>query len=225
MNMDVPDMISRIAAFFFPERCVLCGAVVAYDDMWCGKCAFERVGIIQTATAAYAVTEALAAAGYAGAARDAVLRVKDKDDKRVFLFFAGIMAETIEACWHGIKFDALVPVPADPPDFARKGFNHAQRLAARLSALIDAPVCEDALIKREGGKKQRTLGAEERLQNARQVYAAGNTEPVKDRIVLLVDDVFTTGATVSVCAQRLIEAGARRVYAATAAYTRLETGD
>ena len=111
--------------------------------------------------------------------------------------------------------DALAYVPADPDRGLRRGHHPARALAARLSAIWDVPVLP-LLDRPRAGKAQRALGLVERRRNVAGAFAASRAPPAR---VVLVDDVYTTGATASEAARCLLRAGARRVDVLTFART------
>ncbi|MCL2034120.1 MAG: hypothetical protein FWG94_05240 [Oscillospiraceae bacterium] len=221
-TIDLKDAAERVAAIFFPERCVLCGKVVAYDDMWCGKCAFEKCGLLKFGCDfPHSFESALAGAEYNGATRDAVLRIKDTPEKRTLLFFANLMRDEILKNWGGVSFDLIVPVPINPSKLLSRGFNQAEKLAASLSPLLDIPVVGEAIMRFDDAQIQHTLSQAERRENAEAAYGPKDASGLRGKTVLLVDDVLTTGATLNACGKKLLAAGAAKVYAASATATRL----
>jgi predicted amidophosphoribosyltransferase len=113
------------------------------------------------------------------------------------------------------RADALAFVPADPDRGLRRGHHPAAALASRLGTIWELPVLP--LLERPlAGKAQRELGLAERRRNVAGAFAASRAPPAR---VVLVDDVYTTGATVSEAARCLRRAGARRVDVLTFART------
>ena len=111
----------------------------------------------------------------------------------------------------GGRYDAVVPVPLHRSRLAKRGFNQAELMARGVAKRISAPVLDKLRVVR------RTRDQVELSASARRVNVAGafaSRGPVVGR-VLLVDDVFTTGATLSECAGVLRQAGAGEVYALT----------
>lgn len=117
--------------------------------------------------------------------------------------------------------DAIVPVPLHPDRYAERGHNQAEVIARALAVRIGLPVEANALARVRAGAKRR-IGAG---RDARAVESAGAfraaTRLVSGKRVLLVDDVFTTGATLGACAVALREAGASEVVGITAARVRM----
>lgn len=114
------------------------------------------------------------------------------------------------------EVDAITYVPMTRRARRERGFNHVERLARELSTHINRPVVP-ALEKTRETRPQVELPERERLGNLRGALAS--TQPLAWDGMLLVDDVFTTGATIRECSQTLVDAGVERVLVATLART------
>jgi ComF family protein len=114
------------------------------------------------------------------------------------------------------ELDAIVPVPLHRSRHRERGYNQAELLARELGKLISLPV-EPALLKARATRPQVGLTAEERATNVRGAFESPGDLPIAGRRFVLVDDVLTTGATLSACAEALSAAGAHWVGAVTIA--------
>ena len=112
--------------------------------------------------------------------------------------------------------DLIVPVPLFPSRQAARGYNQSTLLAAELARGLNLPVSEDGLRRLRDTPAQIGLSAAERQRNVRGAFA-GERSLLDGRRVLLIDDVCTTGATISACAKALKRAGAQSVIALTVA--------
>lgn len=109
----------------------------------------------------------------------------------------------------------VVPVPLHSVRLAERGFNQAEVIAVVLAETFNLPVRTDILRRRWQWKKQATISdPNKRSANAAGTVVIRSNAPVPKKIVL-VDDVMTTGATLSLCARKLKEAGCEKVYAVT----------
>jgi ComF family protein len=112
-------------------------------------------------------------------------------------------------------------VPMGENRIRERGYNQAQRLAEsfcdRLKAKgVETELCENMLYKRVETLSQKDVDKSTRRKNAQDAYRVQEKKLCKDRTVLLIDDIMTTGATGSACAEKLLKAGAKRVLFITA---------
>lgn len=122
---------------------------------------------------------------------------------------------TSEEIWWGV--DALVPVPLHPKRKRHRGFNQALVLTKILAREKNKTLIKNCLIKAENRLPQTVVEAQERGKNIRGAFAVKNAESIKDKVILLIDDVYTTGATVTECCETLLRAGAKEVRVITLA--------
>ncbi|MFZ0773208.1 MAG: ComF family protein [Candidatus Sulfotelmatobacter sp.] len=123
---------------------------------------------------------------------------------------------------------AVVPVPLHRGKLRQREFNHAERIARAAIKLNPASgrlrLCPRMLERKRETPSQTGLTRHQRRENVRGAFGVAQPEAVKGRDVLLVDDVYTTGATVSECARVLRRAGATKVWVATVARTLKASG-
>ena len=120
-----------------------------------------------------------------------------------------------DALWWGL--DSIVPVPLHPNRERERGYNHARIIAKYLAAFKNVQLLDKHLVKVKNVPPQMSLAMEDRLKSVRGAFAVNRQEEVKDKVLLLLDDVFTTGSTVGECSRSLIKAGAQEVRAITIA--------
>ena len=116
----------------------------------------------------------------------------------------------------GLRFDVIVPVPLHPTRQRERGFNQASLLAELLSARMSIP-CKPVLERIRYTTTQTALDRAERMENLHNAFRLRRKANVRGLRVLLIDDILTTGSTLSECARVLKRAKANSVYAATAA--------
>jgi len=120
------------------------------------------------------------------------------------------MAQAICTHFPDIYGDFLVPVPLHPNRLRQRGFNQAAHLAMELSEILNLPVF-DGLERLRETAKQFDLAREQRMTNLAGAMGIKTGFDVAEKHILLVDDIFTTGATANDCARALLEAGAKQV--------------
>jgi ComF family protein len=202
--------------------CVVCGerifspyALSGLDESRCGLC--RRVEPI--------FARAVAFGSYESELRELVHLLK-YDSVRPAANVLGLMLAGAIAKLESALPDTplpLIPVPLYRAKRRRRGFNQAELIAraaistGSLGSRLDLRT--DVLIRKRDTASQIGLTSHQRRENLRGAFGLKNSEAVKGREVLLVDDVFTTGATASECARVLRRAGATKVWVATAART------
>lgn len=177
-----------------PPLCARCGAPTAWPVRRCRECAGRRL----------AFASARAAVAYDDAVRRIVTGWKERGLRALADGAAGIVAETVP-CPAGAATVTFVP-----PDAGRRlerGHHPAERLAEALAARWQLP-CTPLLARAGAARRQRGLSLAERRRNVSRAFRATARAPTR---VLLVDDVYTSGATVSAAATALRVAGARTI--------------
>jgi len=227
----------------YPFPCAICGSSVenrtdvpACNDCWqrsrvlnevdamCWKCGaparqtlrvVEQESIRCNKCVELEFTAARACGLYEGALRASVLLLKRQpsvSDRVVSLLVATAQRQPLA------NATMILPVPLHPERERRRGFNQAAEMARAISPRLRIPVEEGCLKRTAGSEKYRAgldaRGRSETVANAFNVHTPGR---IRGEVILLVDDVFTTGATASSCASVLREAGAKSVLVLTIA--------
>jgi competence protein ComFC len=113
--------------------------------------------------------------------------------------------------------DLIVPVPLHKTKLREREFNQAQVLSAHIAEAFNKDVLTDTLLRHRHTRAQAELVADERSINVKDSFSIKEKDPLKDKHILLVDDVLTTGSTASEAAMTLKDAGARIVFVLTLA--------
>jgi competence protein ComFC len=123
-------------------------------------------------------------------------------------FLADLLVREAKPDLSGQRWDFIVPVPLYPVKQREREFNQAERLAVRLSVATNIPVNKKLLRRVMPTATQTLLTREQRAKNMRGAFAVHRDSGLDGERIVLVDDVFTTGATTSACAKALRDAGA-----------------
>ena len=226
----------------FPPRCVGCGELMdpfaRNPEIFCPLCstAWEAAVTEAAVQSSEDVERGLVYltfyhSGHTdGIPERLIYHIKHEGDRRSFAFVAERLAPRLR--YAAAILPTRAPTGEDKPllftypprrrsAVSKDGFDQARRLAKALSAACEGDFA--ALIRRtrKGSAEQKTLDAEERAANAASSYilAANAPETVRDRTIVICDDLCTTGATLNRCAALLVEAGARSVILCTVART------
>ncbi|MBI5463986.1 MAG: ComF family protein [Ignavibacteriales bacterium] len=125
-----------------------------------------------------------------------------------------------------ILFDAVVPVPLHAAKHRERSYNQSERIAEGISRTVGVDVLRRALVRTRHTQSQTTLTHQQRKENMENAFTVGPKyiSQINGKSVLLVDDVITTGATISECARALLVAGAANVIAGSAALAQKDSG-
>lgn len=132
-------------------------------------------------------------------------------------YFADILYEKLKDF---PKANCIIYVPMTKKTKRKRGYNQTFLLAKELSARTGIPLFKDALLKTKETSAQKGLTRKERAENLYGAFKVADKNSVKGKIILLVDDVLTTGATADELTRILLSAGADKVYLATVASVR-----
>ncbi|WP_066633643.1 ComF family protein [Desulfolucanica intricata] len=150
-----------------------------------------------------------------GVLREAVQRLKYGNNRWLAGPLAGLMAEVYhrEECFRAAEI--ILPVPLTGKKLRQRGYNQAELLAGELGKLIKLPVLTGVLTKIFDTPSQAGLSRPEREDNLVGAFKLVNSSAVAGKIITVIDDVFTTGSTISAAARALAAGGARETVGLT----------
>jgi competence protein ComFC len=154
---------------------------------------------------------------YSLVASRAILMLKYEQVLPLGAWFAAKLAALVRANPAGFAADVVVPVPLHAARFRERGYNQAELIARPLARLLGLPFKSYLLVRTKPRPDKLKLTIRERWRTVRGAYATREGTQVDNLRVLLVDDVFTTGATLDACSRALRKAGAVRVAGLTVA--------
>lgn len=227
--MNLYDAVLTLA---YPQVCVICGASVeqrrfgiACEKCWketriftddeeiCWKCGAPGPRCGRCEEMAFTVARAVGV--YSSALRESVLMLKKQP--HVPKHVEGLLAAAVVRMPLNSS-TRVVPVPLHPKRLKTRGFNQASIVAEVVSKAVVLPLDEVSLVRVSTTEKYRAgLDRKGRRDTVAGAFAVSHPRLVEGENILLVDDVFTTGATVSACAEVLITAGATHVNVLTVA--------
>jgi ComF family protein len=127
------------------------------------------------------------------------------------------LGETINEDSSFLKSDFLIPVPLHKSRYRERGFNQSDIVAEGISKITGLSVLKNVLKRKKNTKDQTDFSREQREENVRGAFVVAEPEMINGKKIILVDDVITTGATLSECARMLKQAGAQKVLGMTIA--------
>ena len=190
--------------FIRPPFCHRCGLPFAGDlttQFTCTNCHDLELHFSSARSAVVAKTVVL----------EAIHRFKYQRALWFEYFLADLLVREAAPNLNNGDWDFIVPVPLHPLKFREREFNQAAILAGHLSRETQIPLAEDFLCRVEATATQTLLTREKRAVNMKDAFAVYPGMTLADKRIVLVDDVFTTGATTNACAKALRSAGASEV--------------
>jgi ComF family protein len=194
-----------------PPFCSICGIPFISNEVEthpCGACVTHRKY--------FTIARALGA--FEGSLQEAIHRWKYEGKTYLTPFFAEWMAEGLNRYWEPGSFDLLIPVPLHTQRLRERGFNQVLLLVKDLSCRTGIPYHKTILQKKKLTIPQVNLSGAEREKGLRGTFHVIEKEELLGKTVLLIDDVYTTGATVNECSKVLLRGGAERVDVFTLAH-------
>ncbi|MDD2499145.1 MAG: ComF family protein [Desulfitobacteriaceae bacterium] len=242
MKPDIVGWQAILKGLIFPRhRCLLCRSdkkpdaaglcescrhhLLGLRDGWtaCQSCAtFLQSGKKLCANCRNVSTEfwfdtARAALPYEGEVRKCLHLFKYRGKSSLARFLGSLMLEAIQNDDRFHCPDRVVPVPLHPAKLKERGYNQAGLLAEEIARGLGLPLDSNLLVRQINTPSQTGLAKNARVKNLVGAFMLKENWKIRHKRILLVDDIYTTGATVNACAQILKKGGADYVYVAAAA--------
>ncbi len=200
---------------FFPPRCLLCGKLTPWGETLCPACR-KRMGkgTLRREETVFGCDRVLWAEDYAGDFRLAMERFKFSGEMAGRAFFGEMLCRVLRESGLAQEVTGITFVPMPPARKRARGYNQAELLAEYLSQETGIPLFRELLTREGRAATHEVKNPEKRRLLTEKSYHAGKALLPRDAAVLLVDDIVTTGATLTACARLLREKGAAKVYGA-----------
>jgi competence protein ComFC len=240
----IKDTLDALASIIFPAPCWICddpltsaslipicdqciAEIQRYDGLHCESCgrpfasplvaeAIQKICYV-CRRGAYGFERARSYGPYNDALSGAILLLKYESLSRLGAWFADRLVPIVRDEFKGAEFDAIVPVPLHPSRQRERGYNQAELIARPLAKRLGIKMATYLLVRTRPRPAKSVLTLKERWESVRGAYETRTGAKVDKLRILLVDDVFTTGATLDACARALREAGAASVHGVTVA--------
>lgn len=231
------NCIEAVLGLLFPDRCVLCDnpgdlwlgglcpscreSFVPIRDPWCMKCGKQLLSKEEAYCGDcrrkdHAYERGISLCVYNEPVRRSIYRLKYRERQRYARFYGRAMAKCLTRQIGGFEADLIVPVPLHENRLKVRGYNQAALIARALGEAVGIPVREDVIRRGKDTKALKLLQPDERREQLKSAFNI-TSNSVKLNNVLVVDDIYTTGATMNEIARQLKSAGAKKVYFITIA--------
>ena len=228
--MTFSEWLNSILNLFYPRVCAACGeALLKDEETVCLKCRYllPKTGYELNAenplaqhfygrVRFHAVTACFFFAK-SGKVQHLIHELKYKGNKEAGIFLGQQLGESIKEAPLFQGIDYLIPVPLHPKREKQRGYNQSLMIAKGISEVTGIAIGDKYLVRGIYTETQTHKTAEERFKNVKDIFEVRFAEELKDKHVLLIDDVLTTGATLESCAHQLENIPGIMISAATAA--------
>lgn len=203
------ELKRRLLSVLFPNICPFCGRVIDAREYYCNACRELLPTVRRELSPPKNISRLYACCWYSGIARAAVHMLKFG----CLIYPADAFGVMMSDKLRGAAADALVPVPSGLLSVEKRGFSPADVIAERISIRLEIPI-ENALTADIDKVEQKSLTRKSRILNAQKCFHIAKNADLRGKRLLLIDDVTTTGSTLSTLAGLLLNAGAADVSAA-----------
>lgn len=149
-------------------------------------------------------------------AQKLVHNLKYRNNKEIGIWLGKKFGEELVNEENVDQMDLIIPIPLHPAKLKQRGYNQAEMIAEGLSEILKIPILADGLIKTQNNTSQTKKDRFDRYLNTTNLFMINSQRDIKNKHILLIDDVLTTGATLEAAAQVLIDIGCK-VYIRTIA--------
>jgi ComF family protein len=216
--MKLDKVKERLISFIFPKKCIFCGKVISVDNDCCDNCR-DKLPVEYIRCYARGPYRCVASFPYSGMYRKTLLKFKYKSKPVYGKQMAAFLAKDIQNYYDDVDFDLITAVPLHKSQLTEREYNQSEIIAREVARLMSVPY-KEVLTKYRNNKRQHTLKGKARAKNVSRVYKVEDKKSVKDKNILIIDDVITTGCTLGACSKVVFKAGANLV--CTAAFCSVE---
>ena len=229
------SILKDILNFLLPPRCINCGKIISDENGLCSEC-FNKITFISEP---YCKCCGLPFGEIGGVNKHMMCPMCIRDKKKMFRYSraaikyedvsknmilafkfmdktenAKVFAKWLKMAGSDIfksEVDVLIPVPLHYKRLVKRRYNQSALMATELGKLINIPTDLKSLVKSKSTKPQVDFSGKARVKNIKNAFEVKYPENIKDKRIVIIDDVQTTGSTLNECAKVLLKAGAKSV--------------
>lgn len=208
----------RLLALLYPTRCPVCSKVIFPHETFCGDC-FPKLTEYRGNCVIMGAELFIAPFEYDEKISPAILLLKRGVKGNAAYALGSAVAEKLENLGISRIIDVIVPVPLHKEDKRVRGFNQAELIACEVGRILNITVSTGIVEKIRRTNPQKTLTKRQRKINLKDAFEVSDSAKIRDKCILLLDDVCTTGSTLSEITKLLKSRGAAAVYCAVCCKT------
>ena len=204
-------IIEIILDWLYPQVCGICGKI--NKRSLCNRCNIKLKKEFSFTIDNYKndlgknFSEHIYFFKYKNLIREQIIALKFREKPYIYKSLSYFLKNNKKCFDYLEKYDIIIVVPISTERKKERGYNQSALMVKELSSIIDAKIITNILYKIKNTVPQSSLNKKEREENAKGIYIAKNCNKIKNKKILLVDDIYTTGSTVNECAKALIQNG------------------
>ena len=212
-------MLKLVLDLLYPPVCGICGKIDQKE--LCPKCAIKLRNLEKARLYAYPHThfeKHFYLFPYEGIIREKLIQYKFQNQSYLSTFFAKSLQNHEKMSRLLEKYDIIIPVPMYSKKEKLRGYNQTALIAKEIAKAYQNLIYDGkSLQKIKDTKMQSSLNKKQRKNNIKNAYNLINQQKIKDKKIVLLDDIYTTGATANECSKMLKQAGAKEILVVTIA--------
>ncbi len=220
-NWKIENLKKEVLDLIFPRVCGICGK---FNENWiCENCyktlkkfqksiiIYKNNLLVQNKERKIYYDRILYFFEYKGIIRKLILKYKFQSQAYLNNLFSEIILRDENSCKVLEDYDLLIPVPMYEKKKKQRGYNQTELISKNVCEKLNIILDINSVIKIRNTKVQSTLSAEERKENLKNAFYVQNKEKIKDKKIIVFDDIFTTGETVNEISKVLKKSGAKEI--------------
>lgn len=211
-------MLNKIIDYVYPRVCGFCNKIIS-EEYACKKCQEKLKYMYESEKQQVSVNKyfdvLVCAYKYKGIIRSKILQYKFKNKKYLYVSLSERLIELLNI--YSNEIDIIIPVPIHFIRYFNRGYNQSFLIAKFIAEKMKKELRNNIIKKVRNNKAQSLLTASKRKNNVCNAYRIKKADEIKGKTILLIDDIYTTGATVNECSKVLKENGANKIIVATVA--------
>jgi len=232
MLKTLSSYFNDLAHLFFPHVCEGCGTdILNNDSILCAQCYtklpetgfmkepnnpvekifYGRIKVNSAGSAFYFNKHSLL--------QHLILQLKYRGNKEIGFYLGKLLGHQLLQTTRFNDVEAIIPLPLNPRKEKKRGYNQAAIIAEGIASVWSKPVLKDSVRRLVFTETQTHKDRISRWQTMEGVFATADESIIKNKHVLLVDDIVTTGATLEACGEKILQVSGTKLSIATIAYT------
>ncbi len=223
--------LTNLINLFFPKRCLTCDeTLLASEKMICINCLhdlplanYTKIAGNQVEQSFYGRIPLIAATTLLlyykkSKVQQLIHQLKYRGFEEIGTYLGDWLGEEMAESDRFSSIEVVIPVPLHPKKLKQRGYNQVEKFGKSLSKHLNAIYIDDKLLKITSTASQTNKHRSERISNVSEIFFLADTEYFKNKHILLIDDVITTGATLEACCEQLLKTKGIKISIATMAF-------